>query len=333
MLKSFHAFLIEQDINEINEMANFAGRGLNAARHAEKYFTPKSGEVLHKTLKRGHKDIPSGTKVGILGHEVDENGTYVAKVRHNGRSYRIPFTALDKPKQSEPDSAERITHENFNHTLEKIKQATGRDHVKIRLPHGETILATHMERVGGSGRKADFILHGKDGKKYYISHKKGNSFKDFQQLSGVSHEHFAKSKPVQELVKRAKVIVNKDGRLTGTIARKLNRSIPEDEDLLNKATFGHNHGEKDENGEPMPHGVDHVHAVIQGPMTLAPHPNGGYQIKANKIYMSHDRLPDSFEGEVVAKYSSDRNDLGVSATRITINPTGGRPVKYINEKK
>ena len=209
---------------------------------------------------------------------------------------------------------------SLNLQIEKHKAESGSDHVPVKIG-GKVHHITKAEKVPGTPT-ADFRLTDKSGNHIYLSHKAGSSVKDFQQFSGTTQH--AEHPAVQRLVKHIKSQHGGEGsKMGGTIATKLDRSNPEDNKLLHKAAFGVEHG----SGR---HGINNVHAIVQGPVSLTKHKQGHFEITANHVYENRGgkgSLPKHIEGMVSARYMNRRKNHGLNNVRTGVLPVGSRTVK------
>lgn len=301
-----------EEIKRVNlNEASFSNTGGTGERHASKYFTGES----HKTLSRNHGLFKAGDKLHVIGHVKTDKG-YHAIVDHYNQHHLIPFSAFQKEKTKNPEQAEQGHMKHFQDEIERVKKETGKDHVVMKFGK-HTIHATHIEKVKGTP-KADFKIVDKNGNHLYLSHKDGTTHKDFQQLGGVSHETAKNHYAVKALANHIKSKYENE-RLSGTVAKKLDRSNAEDNQLLHRAVFGHDYGSKE-------HGINNVHGLVQGHMNLVRHQGDVHELQAHHI-IHHGELPHDFQGEIQARYNSDRNDLGLDKTRVTIGIQGNRKVK------
>jgi hypothetical protein len=227
--------------------------------------------------------------------------------------YFTEETLLERASPSNVMQHETAAIDSINSQIEKNKGKN--DHIKVKI--GNTIhKITHAEKVPGTP-KADFLLHDKGGNHIYLSHKAGSSVRDFQQFGGTT-EH-ADHPAVKKLVSHIKKKYGGDGKsMPGTVATKLDRSNPEDENLLHKSAFGNNYGSKKR-------GINNVHAIVQGEVSLQKGKHDHYEIKANNIY-KNGKLPSKVQGMVSARYMNKRKNHGLNNIRTGVLPQGSRTV-------
>lgn len=219
-------------------------------------------------------------------------------------------------ERASPSNVMRHENDAIDDVNKQIQDKKGSsDHIKVKM--GNTVHEiTHAEKVPGAP-KADFILHDKNGKHIYLSHKAGNSVKDFQQFGGTTEhgEHPA----VQKLVDHIKKKYNGDGKsMPGTVATKLDRTNPEHEDLLHKSAFGNDYGSKQK-------GINNIHAIVQGKINLEKGSHGHFEVHANNVY-KNGKLPSKVGGMVSARYMNKRKNHGLNNIRTGVLPVGSRAV-------
>jgi hypothetical protein len=304
--------------------AKMTASGDTGARHAEKYLNP---EVRNKTtykLQGNTAGISSGSQVRV--HNVtQENGIHYAHISHPSVDgiHKVPISRLHKPSGIGRQEAKAEDHHlrSFQERLESSKLESNTDEITLHTPHGP-IRASSVEKVPGTP-KADFVVKDRAGKPtYYISHKKGNSPKDFQQWGGATEhrDHPA----VQDFVKTLKDR-HPEGISGSTVGRELNMNNREHSQLAHRAVFGVQHG-----GEN--YSTQNVHSVLAGEMTLGRRNTPGhYDLNASSI-IPNIRGKNSLQGKriVIQARKGDRNDMGLKNTRVTINPVGGRKTKSVD---
>lgn len=248
---------------------------------------------------------------------------------NNGRSIVLPTINNSKIKLSslykdsefsnrtqDTTMQQDIQVKSIANQIENIKNSTGKKFVKIRI--GNNYYDTVSVIDSPFGCKSDFNFIDTDGNYVgFVSHKHGNSPKDFQQWSGTSKRfqeiifnHPETQSFIKELVDRF------DSGLpsTSSVARKII-----DEKLKMMACFGIDYGKE--------LGLNNVNAIMQGSLLLK---NQGdcYLLKGSHNVIQNGILPDySYEPVFIAVHKKDRSDHGIKDARVTINPIGGRKIK------
>jgi hypothetical protein len=204
---------------------------------------------------------------------------------------------------------------NLNNKLQEIKKNTNKHYVKVRV--NNEIHSVVSVVTSPFGYKSDFNFIDIDGKEiFFISHKYGNTPRDFQQWSGTS-------KRFQELIFNhpetkdfIKTLLSTGSELpkATTIARKIKDSL-----LKQMAVYGIDFGNS--------FGLNNVNAVLQGNLYFK---NIGdcYMLIASDNTINNPAVPyDNYEPVFLAVHKKDRSDHGIKNARITISPLGGRRIK------
>lgn len=165
--------------------------------------------------------------------------------------------------------------------------------------------------------KADIALTDTKGKEVvWISYKNGTSTKDFQQWSGTTE--ISDFPQVQNFVSELKEKFP-DGLKNGYC---VGMKIRGDKSLLLKkrAIYGKDYGGA--------YGINNVNFVIQGKIDLKPVSKRGYTLVSSnaECYQNGENPKPSSDPILLAKYTSDRNQFGIPATRIMVYPYSGRTV-------
>lgn len=200
--------------------------------------------------------------------------------------------------------------------LEEAKRQTQKGYVKLRV--ADTTYDVVEVKSSGFGNKSDFHFVDTSGKDVcFISHKHGESPRDFQQWSGTSKrfqkeifEHYETQDFILELQK----LYPNGLPSASTVARKI-----KDQKLKKLAAFGVDYGTE--------LGYNNVEAIIQGDILLK---NIGdqYLLRGSHTTIKNNELPsDNYEPVFLAVHKRDRSDHWIKNARITINPLGGRRIK------
>lgn len=200
--------------------------------------------------------------------------------------------------------------------IENIKKETNKNYIKLRIGNDYYDIISVIDSPFGC--KSDFNFIDTDGKYVgFVSHKHGNSPRDFQQWSGTSKrfqkeifDHPETQSFIKELVSR----FDEGLPSTSSVARRI-----VDEKLKMMACFGIDYGNE--------FGLNNVNAIMQGTLLLK---NQGdcYLLKASHNVILNNSLPDySYEPVFIAVHKKDRSDHGIKDARVTVNPIGGRRIK------
>jgi hypothetical protein len=204
---------------------------------------------------------------------------------------------------------------SLSHKLEEIKKKTGKPYVDVRV--SETIHRVVTVISSPFGYKSDFHFMDVDGNAVlHISHKYGNSPRDFQQWSGTSkifQKEIFNHPETMCFISSLQDMGNELPRAS-TIARRI-----KDDRLKQLAIYGTDFGSE--------FGLNNVEAVLQGNLSLK---NIGdcYMLIASHHGLRNPIVPSqNYEPVFIAVHKKDRSDHGIKNARITINPLGGRNIK------
>jgi hypothetical protein len=248
---------------------------------------------------------------------------------NNGRSILLPTIDNSKVKLSslykdsefsnrtqDTTMQQDIQVKSIANQIENIKHSTNKRFVRVRIGNDYYDIVSVIDSPFGS--KSDFNFINTSGDYVgFVSHKHGNSPRDFQQWSGTSKRfqesifnHPETHSFIEELVKRF------DNGLppASSVARKI-----VDEKLKMMSCFGFDYG--------TDFGLNNVNAIMQGSLLLK---NQGdcYLLKGSHNVILNGSLPTySYEPVFIAVHKKDRSDHGIKDARVTINPIGGRRIK------
>lgn len=248
---------------------------------------------------------------------------------NNGRSIVLPTIDNSKVKLSnlykdsefsnrtqDTTMQQDIQVNSIANQIENIKQSTNKNFVRIRIGNEYYSVVSVIDSPFGC--KSDFNFINTSGEYVgFISHKHGNSPRDFQQWSGTSkrfQEAIFNHTETQSFIKELTARFDQGLPSTSSVARRI-----VDEKLKMMACFGTDYGNE--------FGLNNVNAIMQGNLLLK---NQGdcYLLKASHNVILNSSLPDySYEPVFIAVHKKDRSDHGIKDARVTINPIGGRRIK------
>jgi hypothetical protein len=248
---------------------------------------------------------------------------------NNGRSIVLPTVDNKEVKLSNLYKDSEFSNRTQNTTMqqdiqvnsisnqiENIKKETNKNFVRLRIGNEYYDIISVIDSPFGC--KSDFNFIDTNGNYVgFISHKHGNSPRDFQQWSGTSKrfqkeifDHPETQSFVKELVSR----FDQGLPSTSSVARRI-----VDEKLKMMACFGIDYGND--------FGLNNVNAIMQGTLLLK-NQSDCYLLKASHNVILNSSLPDySYEPVFIAVHKKDRSDHGIKDARVTINPIGGRRIK------
>lgn len=237
---------------------------------------------------------------------------------------------------------ENIAFKKLKERLQEIAQANKVIDITFIDPDGnehpfEDIQASEVEAVGKQG-KADFSID----KKVFISHKAGQTAKDFGQYGGTTQ--FKNMKDVKNFNEIIKVIFDYFGEIDEYPSAIDFQQAINEPDLVMHGVFGKDWKETDS-------GINNVDFVIQGDITLEPFnvnlddaedPKGNieYHISGNKVFSKDYAkynitkldtvFPDGYMPVLnVRRGEKTRQNIpGISGSRTAIQSEKGREVNF-----
>lgn len=294
-------------------------------RHVTKYIENWKGKNEYEVAK-AHDTLQPGTKVQIHGTHVVDGRTH-AIVTHGDSTEKvsIPLRKLYKPSEKvEVRKKEDAQVSQIHNELERVKQETGKDHVVI-IHNGQEHHITHVEQVPGNP-KADAILHDKTGKHLYFSLKDGSKPTDIHGYGGVTKATgLDKSPTVHKFA--GYVAKHFPGGVTkATPGHILNSSNEDHAHIIKTSVYGKDYANKE-------HGINNVHGVLQGHVTLAPHKDKkeAYELNAHHVIVNDGKTPPG-EYQLHARAQSDRSlsigEHNIPYTRVFVAPVGARKITH-----
>lgn len=221
---------------------------------------------------------------------------------------------LKTPEFGAEEKTKRLSHEiqALNSLDSQIKELLqGRSSIPLEVGN-VTVQAAGARNTPGTP-KSDFeIINDKGQPVAWISHKASPNPTKFGQWSGVTK--FANHAEVRAFAQA--VSPNPPAKKQTAYSRAIN-----DVDLQKKAVYGLNFGSNQ-------FGINNVTSVFFGPIKIEKEVNK-YKLTAAQELKNGDDFSPEYVPVLTARYSSDRNDLGIPHTRILIYPFGGRKITGI----
>lgn len=200
--------------------------------------------------------------------------------------------------------------------IENIKNQTNKNYVRLRIGNNFYNVVSVVDSPFGS--KSDFhFIDTESNYVGFVSHKHGNSPRDFQQWSGTSkrfQEKIFNHAETQSFIKELQSRFDSGLPPRSSVARKI-----VDPNLKMMSCFGIDYGND--------FGLNNVNAIMQGSLLLK---NQGdcYLLKASHNVILNETIPNySYDPVFIAVHKKDRSDHEIKDARITINPIGGRRIK------
>jgi hypothetical protein len=206
--------------------------------------------------------------------------------------------------------------EKLSYLINQIKESSVLGYVPVKITD-EIYKVTTVKSLNNKS-KADFCLTTIDGIDIgFVSHKHGNSPRDFQQWSGTSKRFQAEifdHEETQSFIKELTKMFDDILPPASTVARKI-----QDIRLKHVAVFGNDYGND--------YGQDNVEAVMQGNLDLKPF-EGYYVLTGSHYTIKNGQDPlYGYEPVFMAVHKKDRRDHWIKNCRLTINPIGSRKIK------
>jgi hypothetical protein len=200
-----------------------------------------------------------------------------------------------------------------------------------------------VNKVAGTP-KADlvFVSYSEGSKSFrevcYVSHKKGSTYKDFGQWSGISpsagesiFNHPLTQKFIADVQSHADATFNnKKISATFTIVKEIEGK--DSEALKMRSMYGPNYGSKSKS-------QDNIDFLLQGNPSLVKVGSSGDTFKLNmsgSIHKNGDKMNGGFVAAFMAYRkgsTGDRSQFGVNGGRFVIQPVGGRRADFIIDQK
>jgi hypothetical protein len=296
-------------------------------------FNGKEYAQVSSSSKKGYVSIsqirkPTGSVTATKQSGVDFG--ILSAYQKNGMASKYP---LNSPSPTE--SGER---DFINEINSKIKKP-------ITLVIGTRKFGNivGVNKVAGTP-KADlvFVAYNASSKSFsevcYVSHKKGSTYKDFGQWSGISpnagpsiFNHPLTQKFIQDVQKYAdETFNNKKITATFTIVKEIEGK--DSEKLKMSSMYGPNYGSKSRS-------QDNIDFLLQGNPTLIKMGTSGDTFKLNmsgSIHKNGDKMQGGFIPAFMAYRkgsTGDRSQFGVEGGRFVIQPIGGRRADFIIDQK
>lgn len=273
-------------------------------------FKKISGKKLKLVVPRKERD----TTVDKIVKNLSDKGYKKDKDPDNKYQINTPdgTSLIVKPEEAQGQASVRIEIEALAGLMKQLKQL-GSANIKIGGKIYKNI--SGGRKVEGTP-KADLALTNTDGEDViFISHKDGDSAKDFQQYGGVSAvsdhpevQSFAQAvRDNKEVKKNGGVMVRGGG-----FKRKV-----KDKKLILQSMYGLNYG--------GPFSKNNVQIICQGPLRLEKSSGNTYELKSNHDMLNGQLPVEGYVAYFMATFRSDRKDMDIKYCRIGIYPVDTRP--------
>ena len=303
-------------LNEINAQYNIL-------KHNDLTRRPQRMEIFISKLQNNEEFLTTKGMVKIKIKQ-DELNNVIEKIKEKGFTYTFNSNKgkINYPKDFYKSAefggrgkGSGVAKENyylskFEKLLEETKEKIQKPYVPIQVPGEKTIYRiTSVQSTPGTP-KSDFHLIDINGNEVmWLSHKDGTTVKAYQQYGGILEVYkTTKSKELEEFIKILQNITA--GEFPK--GKAFMRVIKNKKDKL-VAIFGKDYGKK--------RGRNNVDVLLQGNIQLLN--KGNYFILDSSHTIVNGEVPaGEYEPVYFARYSSDRNNLGITACRAMIAPLG-----------
>lgn len=321
-----------------------SGRGPQKEQNLKKGTTVKilSAELV-KMGGKEYANVSTGSKKGVVLISQIRKPTTSSS---NNKKSAVDFGLLSVYQKNKlaapyslnvPSPTESGERDFLNEVNSKIKKP-----ITLVIGKKKFYNIVGVNKVAGTP-KADlvFVSYNENSKVFnevcFVSHKKGKSFKDFGQWSGISpsagasiFDHPLTQKFIADVQKHAsKTFKNKDIKATFTITKEIKGK--DSENLKMRSMYGPNYGEKNR-------GPNNIDFIFQGNPTLV-------KLKSDDVYKLeisgsiHENGDSMFGGFTPAFMAyrkgskGDRSQFGVDGARFVIQPIGGRRADFIIDQE
>ena len=322
--------------------------------------------------KKGSEEIASlkkGSSIKILSPELENfGGKQYANISSAGKKGYVNIGQIRKPT-GKPEVATKQAGVDFgilsayqkNGMASKYilnspspTESGERDFIneinsKIKKPITLIIDGKKFNNIAGVNKvagtpKADlvFVAYNPSSKSFnevcYVSHKKGSTYKDFGQWSGISpsagpsiFNHPLTQKFIQDVQNHADATFN-NKKITATFTIVKEIEGKDSEALKMRSMYGPNYGSKIR-------GQDNIDFLLQGNPSLVKIGSTGEIYKltmSGSIHKNGDKMQGGFIPAFMAYRkgsTGDRSQFGVQGGRFVIQPVGGRRADFIIDQK
>jgi hypothetical protein len=230
----------------------------------------------------------------------------------NGKEYSISDLMKDKDFGGKGEGSG--THIEITVLKGLLQQLENTGPINVKVGNNIYNNISGGYKVAGN-HKADLILTNTESNPLvFISHKNGNSAKDFQQYGGVAKD-FSTNPEVISFAEDVKKIIAEKGQTEMIRGGGFKRLI-NNKDLLHKSIYGIDFGKE--------FGENNVQILCQGKLRFDKVEDNTYELTSeHNIYPP--TIPDEgYTPVLMATFREGRNDLGIKNCRIGIYPIATR---------
>jgi hypothetical protein len=343
----------------------------NNGRFKTTSYVLETNAKLVSLSRKGAEEIAElkkGTTIKILSAslEILSNKEY-AQISAGSKKGYVPISQIRKPTGISTSTTDNGVNFGILSTYQKNglagkytlnspspTESGERDFIneinsKIKKPITIVIDGKKFSSIAGVNKvagtpKADlvFVAYNESSKSFsevcYVSHKKGSTYKDFGQWSGISpsagasiFDHPLTQKFIQDVQNHADATFN-NKKITATFTIVKEIQGKDAEALKMRSMYGPNYGSKSR-------GQDNIDFLLQGNPSLVKVGTSGEVFKltmSGSIHKNGDEMSGGFVPAFMAYRkgsTGDRSQFGVNGGRFVIQPVGGRRADFIIDQK
>jgi hypothetical protein len=280
------------------------------------FLEPLGFEVEKKTGTTVKVVVPSSLRgTGVQQIAGTLPGSTVSD--DNKKVYYDGATILVKPAEAQGGRLEKEEGQIIALDSSIKEHLNGRPSIKLAV--GTRVVdAAGVVKVPGNVKADAAIVDASGQEVAWISLKDGTTPLGFGQWGGVNH--LANNPEIQRFVEQLAGLFGKEFPRGPTYGRPI-----KDPKLKALVCFGKNYGQAP--------GISNVDLILQGHPTLKKGTRGSYVITGAHSWYNGDIPTGEYDPVLTVRFSSDRNDFGITGARITAYPTKGRPWQPVDSPK
>lgn len=340
----------------------------NSRYKTTSYVLESDAELIIKQSKKEPAVLKKGTNIKIISADlVSIGGKEYANVSAGSKKGLVAISNIRKPTSASTAAKSGGVDFGLLQTYQKNKLASAYrlntpsptesgeidflNEVNSKIKKPITLIIDNkkfynvvgVNKVAGTP-KADlvFVSYNESSKSFsevcYVSHKKGSTYKDFGQWSGISpsagdsiFNHPLTQKFIADVQSHVDATFN-NKKITATFTIVKEIEGKESEDLKMRSMYGPNYGSK-------ARGPDNIDFLLQGTPTLTKVGTTGDTFKltmSGSIHKNGEKMSGGFIPAFMAYRkgsTGDRSQFGVNGGRFVIQPVGGRRADFVIDQK
>ena len=226
----------------------------------------------------------------------------------------VEFGGKEKGKMAAGIDAELKTANSINDQIQDINGKTGKKTIIVNI-NGKKYNVSKCIKIEGFV-KSDLALLNENGEEVvWISYKKGNSPKDFQQWGGMTEKNIIDHPEIEKFVAQMQKRFPKGIPNATTIAKKI-----KDNNLKKLSVYGIEYRKNAVNSR------QNVSIVLQGPVRLVSYGSNQYKFSSNHTLQGGENVIGGYEPVLMIIYKGDRDNFGIKGARFAIQPILSRNI-------